>query len=204
MTKLFAFSLFLCCTFLLHAQSDETIFSHFKPRVSGIWAGATNSISRFKDETAVISGGFAGLEFNKSYFVGWGGQQMAREISINNATNPLSLDYNGLMLGYAPQAFRSVHAMVTVMAANGSLRYKSENKDNVFILQPSAGVEINLFKWCRVGLQGGYRFVTDVNVQGIRAADVSTPFAEMTLKFGYSWGINSTDKQKKGEAFRYN
>jgi hypothetical protein len=61
-------------------------------------------------------------------------------------------------------------------------------RDRVFVLQPAVGLEVNVFRWLRLGAEGGYRLVTDVNVGGLESADVSKPFAQLQLRFGYSWG----------------
>jgi hypothetical protein len=39
-----------------------------------------------------------------------------------------------------------------------------------------------------VGAEGGYRLVSDVNGGGLQNTDVSKPFAQLQLRFGYSWG----------------
>ena len=60
--------------------------------------------------------------------------------------------------------------------------------ERVFIVQPSGGVEFNIFSWLRFGAKGGYRFVSDVDTEGLENADVSSPFAQINFKFGFSWG----------------
>lgn len=75
-----------------------------------------------------------------------------------------------------------------VLAGGGKIRIPHEYSDRVLVLQPSAGLEINLLRWFRLGLDGGYRFVTDTDLLEIRDTDVSAFFGELTLKFGWSWG----------------
>ena len=50
-----------------------------------------------------------------------------------------------------------------------------------------AGVEINIFRWLHLGLEGGYRFVTSSDIS-LSDRQLSNAFGQATLKFGFSWG----------------
>jgi hypothetical protein len=65
---------------------------------------------------------------------------------------------------------------------------KNNEVDRIFAVQPTAGIEINVFRWFHVGLEGGYRFISDSNVEGLTDSDLSGPFGQATLRFGWSWG----------------
>ena len=72
----------------------------------------------------------------------------------------------------------------------------------VLIIQPSAGVEINLLRWFRLGLEGGYRSVQNYNIGGgLTEEKLSGAYGQASLKFGFSWGRyhkrGNSDREKK-------
>ena len=69
--------------------------------------------------------------------------------------------------------------------------------DRIFALQPSLGVEINVFRWLHLGLEGGYRFISDSNLEGLDDAALSGGFGQATLRFGWSWGRTRHNKHRE-------
>jgi hypothetical protein len=70
--------------------------------------------------------------------------------------------------------------------------------DRVYVVQPSAGIEINVFRWFRLGLEGGYRFVSDSNIPELSNQQLSGAFGQASLRFGFSWGrFHKKDSGKK-------
>jgi hypothetical protein len=170
-------------------QRDETILGNRGLRLTGGWGASTTSLTFFDDDFAVISGGYGGLEFGKNVFIGWGGYETTNNFEIDRFDNSrFDLDYNGLMIGYAPKSFKALHPKFTILAGGGKLRLPGEGSDKVFVFQPSAGLEFNIFRWFRIGLDGGYRFVTDTDLLEVKDTDISAPYGELTFKFGWSWG----------------
>lgn len=179
-------TLFVITTF---AQKDETLLGSRGLRLTGIWGASTTSLTFFEDDFAVVSGGYGGLEFGKNLFIGWGGYETINDFEIDNFdNNRFELRYNGLMLGYGPGSHKALHPRFMLLAGGGRLRTPGEGSDQVFVLQPSAGVEVNVLRWFRIGIDGGYRFVTDTDLLELKDTDVSAPYGEITFKFGWSWG----------------
>ncbi|MDX1684502.1 MAG: hypothetical protein R3275_04650 [Saprospiraceae bacterium] len=167
---------------LMNAQSDETLFNHNGIKLTGIWAGNTSNINEDNDDYGVFHGGFVFAEFNKSFTFGWQGY------GLND--QGLEMDFNGIHIGYAHESFRVLHPTFTMFAGRGEFETQDELEleDNVFALQPSLGLEMNIVKWFRLGLDVGYRFVFDSDLVGYSDTDVSEPYVGLRLKFGYSWG----------------
>ena len=69
-------------------------------------------------------------------------------------------------------------------------------------MQPSAGVEINVFRWFRLGLEGGYRFVNDNDIAAIQDTQIEGAYGQASLKFGFSWG--RFHKRKSTKDYRRN
>jgi len=179
---------FACLTILatsLTAQRDETIFDGLS--LTGAWGGPMVNLTKFGEDFTLMRGGFGGLEFNKTMFIGWGGLDTRERVTIDGR-DEFDLDFNGIILGATPQAFKSLHPKIMLMTGGGDLNVIGEGDDNIWVIQPSAGVEINVFRWFRFGAEAGYRFVTDTDVPGISDGDVSAFFGQLTFRFGYSWG----------------
>lgn len=178
------FICFAIFTTSLLAQRDETIFNRLD--LTGAWGGAIASTNKFEDNFTLIRGGFGGLEFNKTFFIGWGGASARENIELDGKEE-FDLKYNGLMLGVAPQSFRVLHPKVMLLMGTGELE-TARRDDSIWVIEPSAGVEVNVFRWFRLGADVGYRFVADVDTNTLADKDASSLFGQLTFKFGYSWG----------------
>lgn len=186
MKKLYAIFIFvgivLCSA---QAQKDETIFNSNRVKLTGVWAGSTNGFVKFRDEFSLNNGGFLTFEFNKNFLIGWSGYgggtalDDGREVDING---------NDLLLGYGLDSYKSIHPFFYLKTGAGELQLDDATDDNVFVIEPSVGLEANVFRWFRMGIDAGYRFVSGVDMNGLSSGDVSSPFVSLRLKFGWSWG----------------
>ena len=104
----------------------------------------------------------------------------------------VNLGYGGFWLGYAHQSWRLFHPYSSMKLGWGSVTFdpepefgRSQLNDNVFVVEPEIGVEVNLFKWFRLAGTGGYRFVTGADqYDGFKNGDLSCFFGKLTLRFG--------------------
>ena len=103
----------------------------------------------------------------------------------SNLTRHLNV---GRALAYGFKSYKAVHPKVGFSIGSGNVRLRNEGNDSVFVLQSSAGIELNIFRWFRLGLEGGYRLVNDVDFNAVSAGDLSAPYGELSFKFGWSWG----------------
>ncbi len=185
----------------LLAQREQTVIGRHGLGLSGAWGGWTNGLTKFEDDYSAISGGFGGVEFGKTLLIGTGGYHMESSIiDASGAGQKLRLNYGGLMLGTAIGSWRAVHPTITVLGGGGKVKLAGEGSDDVFVVQPQAGVEINIVRWFHLGLEGGYRFVTDSDFVALPDSKLSGAFGEVRLKFGYSFGggrrhCRKTEKQ---------
>ncbi len=180
------FSLMLCTS--LFGQRQETLFRDGFG-LTGIWGGPKYNFSYFDEDFAYVRGGTLAFEFGNTLLIGWSGTNFKDEIELEGINRDFKLDYHNFMLNFTPNAYRAVHPIMGIQIGGGKLKFDSINEsERVFIVQPSAGIEFNLFKWMRLGAKGGYRFVSDVDTVGLENSDVSSPFFQFNLKFGFSWG----------------
>jgi len=174
---------------LAQAQADETLFNRRGLGLTGAWGGWTTGIAYFSDHPALTKGGFGGLEFGKNLYLGWAGYKTVNRVPF--ATDQLSkfgFDYGGLMLGYAPGAKHPIHPQFGVLVGGGEAWAENTNSDAVWVIQPSLGVEFNIFRWFRIGLEGGYRYVSNLDIPDYSDEDLSNLYGSLRLKFGWSWG----------------
>lgn len=185
-----------CLLFTLSAfaQREQTLFGSNGLHFSGIWGAPTTSITKFKEDYAVFTGGYGGLEFGRTLFIGWGGYKLINDVDFNQLdNNRFNMDYNGLIIGFTPLASSVVHPAIHILGGKGNVKITNPDqsivRDNVFVVQPALGIELNVFRWLHIGLDAGYRFVmdTDSQVTGLNDSNLSAPYGELKFKFGISW-----------------
>lgn len=179
----------LLSSFSAFSQREETVLGRRNLGFSGIWGGWKHQMTQLGENNVYNYGGFFGLEFGKSLLVGFG----AYHLDDRFTSGPLQerqfdLRWRVLKLGYSFQPYKAVHPIINLDAGRGRVKIAGEGDDQVYVIQPSAGVELNIFRWFHLGIEGGYRFVTDTNYPNVTDKDLSGAFAQATLKFGFSWG----------------
>jgi len=184
-TSLFSLA-FLLFGLALYGQQAETLFGRNGLHLTGAWGSTGPGFSAFSAESALTHGGFLALEFNKSLLIGLGGSHTAEAVHFDQGS--YNLDFSGLVLGYVPNSFKVIHPTFSFQMGSGKLKVSGEDDDGIFVVQPAAGAELNVFRWFKFGLEGGYRFVSDVNQLELSGSDISSFFADLTFRFGWSWG----------------
>ncbi|MEL6719959.1 MAG: hypothetical protein AAFO82_21985 [Bacteroidota bacterium] len=184
------FILTLLISLSISAQRDQTLFSEGGIRLTGAWGGPFVAGTLVDGNVVRQSGGMFGLEFNKNLFLGWGGNSVDYP-SIDGAS--IDFSYSGLVLNYMPSAHKVIHPSFGILGGGGNFGASvatNKQKSDVWVGQPFAGVEFNLFRWMRVGLSAGYRFAFFVGEEfnGVDSNDLSAPYGALTFKFGFSWG----------------
>lgn len=193
--------LFLFCILGVASQlkGQETVFGNNSLGLTGAWGAFSYNFSYFEsdEDIAYIRGGYGGLEFGNSVFLGWGGYKLKDNVLIEGINEAFNLKYNGLMIDFHPGAHKVVHPRFGVLIGGGKVSLSDGVSDRVFVAQPSVGLELNVFKWFRLGLQGGYRFVTNEGFPDVKSADLSSPFGQIDLRFGISWGRKRSRKKDR-------
>lgn len=176
----------------IFAQKEQTILGSSGLRLSGAWGTSTTNLTFYGDETSITTGSYFGLEFGKSLLIGWGGFNNTSQFRLPDLTSEkIDLDYNGFLVGYAPKSYKAIHPQFMMLIGGGQADIANEGRDGVFVLQPSVGLELNVLRWFRIGLDGGYRYVGGSDFANVQDSDLSAPFGQLTFKFGYSWGRSS-------------
>lgn len=171
----------------IQAQRDETLFGRNGFDLSGAWGSALYNYSFFEEDYVYTRGGSVGLEFGNNYFLGYGWSRFREDANVKGLPG-FDLKYNGFILGIAPNSHKAIHPRLSMLTGGGRVRLDDGASDRVFVFQPSLGLEINVFRWFRFGAEGGYRLIANENFSGLEASDISSPFVQLDLRFGYSWG----------------
>jgi hypothetical protein len=179
----------LLLSFGLRAQKEETVLGERNLRFSGVWADWNHQITRFGSTNSYMSGWQFNLEFGKSVFLGFGNYYLQDDIYWDQLQNQdFNLRISAFKVGYGFQAYRALHPLINVDFGPGRVRLEDLASDRIFVVQPNAGLEINIFRWARLDILGGYRFTTDTNLPGLDDESLSGFFGQATLRFGFSWG----------------
>lgn len=179
------FAHILMLSFSTFAQDkQETIFSNSSIDLTGIWGGSTNGLVEFNNNFSLSNSGYFLFEVNHDLLIGWAGYGSGTTLTNGDKAQITGHD---LVLGYAFNSYKSIHPIIYAKGGRGSLKLNEQKVDKVTVFEPSVGVELNVFRWFRVGLEGGYRFVTSVDVEGLDDSDFSSPVIGLRLKFGWSW-----------------
>ena len=181
-------------SFSVFGQREETVLGERGWGFSGIWGGVSWDYTPYKGTEAYNQRGYFGFEFGRAFNIGWSHFRMIDDVPLGVGVGEfqrLDFNFNGGFLGYSFVPFKAIHPMLNLEMGQGRITVTSPpfvGRDNTFTIQPSAGFEVNVFRWFRVGLEGGYRFVEGVEYAGLTDQDLSGPFGRATLKFGFSWG----------------
>ncbi|MEM9917030.1 MAG: outer membrane beta-barrel protein [Bacteroidota bacterium] len=174
--------------FSASAQKEQTVFGKTGLRLTGAWGGPATNISKIGNENVYFRGGFGGLEFNRSVFLGWASYTLQDEIIQGLPVDRLQMRYRGPMIGYAVQPNKTVHPKFMMMVGPGHVEVNDEGvRDKILVLKPSVGLGINIFRWLHMDLEGGYRFVSDTEQPSLSDDDLSNFYAGIKFKFGFSW-----------------
>ena len=148
----------------LFAQKEETVFGYSGLRLTGMWGGPSSGTSFYGDSYAFHKGGFFGLEFNNAVFLGWGWYRVEDQIGFPVVpVQNFDLRYNGFILGVSAMPNKVVHPRFSLLTGSGLYNIQFEGRNRAFILQPSAGFEVNIFRWWHMSVEGGYRMAATRN-----------------------------------------
>ncbi|MEM1216819.1 MAG: hypothetical protein AAGJ82_14080 [Bacteroidota bacterium] len=176
----------------LAQSTEETLFNRKQFRYSGSWIGTSYQFANFSAEEWVpLRGTSLGVEFNRELYLGWMRTSSREQITLSPNDPTYSFRYQGLIIGVAPGAMRWIHPRFGLTAGPARVwRNSEEGDDRLFIFQPQVGLELNVFQFARLTLDGGYRFAGQSSTYGLAAEQLSTPFIQVEIRFGFSWADN--------------
>lgn len=168
----------------IFAQKEETLFNkNGGIRLTGVWGGSNNIVADFEEDFNFTNGGYFVFELNKSFLIGWAGYGS----DVTSDGRNIDIKGNDLLLGYAFNSQNIIHPLFYLQTGSSKLQIQDVGTDRVFVMQPTIGAEINIARFFRLGIDGGYRFFNDTELPGYSDKDFSGPIIGLRLKFGWSW-----------------
>jgi hypothetical protein len=186
----------LCLSSLtLFGQQQETLFG--KSRVVGAFGGPIVEYNFGNDNTQVSVGG-GGAVIVGDFFLGGYGMGSTGQQWVNNV-EPFEIDlgHGGFWIGGTYPSHKIVHFYSSVKIGWGAIgiKFYDDNTtfvDNVFVLTPEAGLELNVFRWFKIAASANYRWVDgiDPSLSGIDRTFYDGFGANLTFRlggFGSNW-----------------
>jgi hypothetical protein len=173
----------------------------------GGFGGPIVKFTPIKNEFGILVGGYGGWLINHTFVIGGGGYGLVNKIRATDEAQsvyqfiggrPVNIEmgYGGVILEYINNSSSLIHFAFNTLIGAGGVTY-NERYDNwqwndthtrpndaFFVVEPELKVELNMTSFFRINLGGSYRFVSGVNIVGLKNSDLSGPSANITFKFG--------------------
>lgn len=176
---------------VLNAQ-HETLFGN--ARVVGGFGGPIIEWGLGNDLNTSVGGGGA-LVIDNFFIGGYGMGSIDFESLIDDEDiEEIELGHGGFWLGYTLAPHRLIHLYASGRIGWGGVGIDvspgssfPRDVDNIFVLTPELGLELNIAKWFRVAGTVGYRYVDGVNENlGFYKEDTFNGYlANLTFRFGW-------------------
>lgn len=195
------------------AQEGEMKTLFGEGRLSGAFGGFDMKVSPVRDNLNLFLGGQGGVIFNRHLYLGIAGYGMStREkfqgidtrLPENTPNRDIRLDmtgfgYGGLLIGYTIAPNSLVHIDIPVVIGAGGVDLSDDRitlsdddytlKPSIesaafFVAEPGINIELNMARFFRLGLGGGYRYIYGTELVNVSDSDLSGWTANVSLKFG--------------------
>lgn len=204
------------CSVGLSKAQEQFLTDKEGVRLSG-FLSMDGEFSKIGNDPAVGSGASVGLIFNRSLYIGLYGMGVVFDLpdfdfktniedfedldSLNNFDVKV-LGHGGLVLGGVFKPSKIFHGGASVKLGYGDLAMYTYNDDLVsndftFIISPQLEAEINVARWFKVKVAGGYRFATDLRTDKFYDKNyLNSPTGSISLMFGW-FGENKIFQKKE-------
>lgn len=191
---LFCFALFQGS--LLAQNETKTLFGDsglVKTSNLGFFVAPSYVFTQMDGSNATLLNLRSGISFNDKFTFGGYFNISHNESRPQSELIPNAyLDYwtVGGFAEYTLLSKKVIHLTFPFYVGYGEVQMYNENgvaglgKENVLQIEPSAFLEINLFKYTRINLGAGYRFVGDMDYLNLNQSDLAGLTAYFGLKFG--------------------
>ena len=198
MKKIFLLTTSLFFTIALFAQDDQTLFSDVN-RI-GAFGGPLFDYTDLNGDVEATGGGGGAIVLDDFFLGGYGigtyelSKSFTDTASINFRED-VKFKHGGFWVGYVPVQHKVLHPYASLRIGWGKARYRKLNvtddrdldsiNDNIFVLTPEAGFEINVFSFFRIAATAHYRLVNGVDkINNFSDSELSGFGGTLTLRFG--------------------
>src|SRR5215208_4095386 len=163
-------------------------------RLAGLrgFVGMDMRFGEMSDEFAMFVGAEMALLMNRGVYLGIRGAGLATDnahVPAAGSTVPdtLRIGYGGFIVGHLVPVSRTLAISVDALVGAGSVGTDgtpAEDRDAVFVFEPSATLDLKLARPVRVAVGASYRFVGDASVPGVSDAKLRGFSGTLRLRLG--------------------
>lgn len=187
---------FIITTFMLlfcgaiFAQ-EQTLFG--RSHVTGGFGSMIFEYGLNEKKIGTSVGGGGGIVFKNFFLGGYGvGSVDFNYLLDNNDLEKIDIGHGGLWVGITVPTNKLIHLYASGRFGWGAVdipvddpNFQFRDADQVFVMTPEAGIELNVARWFRVAGTVGYRFLRGANEnRGYTNDDFSGSHWGLTLRFG--------------------
>ena len=186
--KAFVLQILFVFTFSAVAQGQtQTLFDD--SHSYGGFGGPMLEFSKVNGQTVGDVGGGGALIINDFFVGGYGLGTEDATVFYEEEDYDIDFGHGGFWFGYALNQHKLIHLYTSFRVGWGEVQLlQNDDKkydDNVLVLSPEIGIEVNVTNWFKLGLTGGYRYVDGINSLPVLAnEDFSSMYGAITFRFG--------------------
>ena len=166
---------------LLPAQETQTLLGDEWGYTSG-HGGFAVRLTPLGDAVVPVIGGFGAGVINDRWLIGGGGYNLRGTLPQGE----VSLGYGGILLGTIVAPHRRAHLHSSVLLGGGGYELAGAEGQAVMVVEPLVELELNVTRFFRLGLGGGYRLLTgNAPDDGPQPQDLSGLFGGISFRFGW-------------------
>lgn len=145
-------------------------------------------------------GGGGGFSINSFFIGGYGLGNDGAQVDHMGQSYDIHFRHGGFWLGYALHQHKMIHLYTSLRIGWGESELKLNDEkaygDNMFVLSPELGVELNITNWFKLDITGGYRSVHGItNLAELSNSDFSSMYGALTFRFGGFGDYHSYKKE---------
>ena len=129
-----------------------------------------------RGDFAAMTGGGGAVLINNAFYFGGYGMSMSDDIRITSGVEDyeVSFDHGGLMMGFIIRPVKIFHLGLSSKVGWGDISFNQfdtggfgfvgpTRRDNVFVVNPQAELEVNMTSWFKINASVGYQLTNGVN-----------------------------------------
>lgn len=181
----------------LSAQAQDEYLLSSGPREIGGFGGPIYRVTQVSGETMVLAGGGGAMLINRRFAIGGmgvGGTSAVDAILGGVPTRgEMDFGYGGLTLEVITRPSKLVHATYGVLLGGGGIsvwpddrrpRSTFDETESFGLAEPQLSAEVNIVRWMRIGVSGGYRFVFGSEETRLANTNLSGASGSVVFRFG--------------------
>ena len=183
--------------FSQNGSSYQTFVNHKSTVKINGFGGPLIDFSGTIDGSAILAGGGGAVLLNDHLFFGGFGYSALGGFKPDALTEEDGykdyFEYGGVWIGYIFQPNKVFHPVLDLQAGwgNAAIEYLEEGtitNFTAYVIKPSVEIEMNVYRFMRVGLNVSYRHVSEIDMSTGTTASLynfSGPGIGLSFKFGW-------------------